>query len=100
MPACHHLPHNDTILKLTAEEYASSSESRRAKKKANLHLDSGADPDPISEGCERTQIVISIFLFNRYANMALKIFNYVAGYASPRFEYKHCTDCTLVMLLH
>ena len=39
MPASHHPPHNDTILKLTPEEYASSSESGRAKKKANLHLD-------------------------------------------------------------
>ena len=39
MPASHLLPYNDTILKLTPEEYASSSVSRRAKEKANLHLD-------------------------------------------------------------
>ena len=37
MPATHLPPHNDTILKLTPEVHASSSESRRAKKKANLH---------------------------------------------------------------
>ena len=39
MPAFHHPPHNDTIPKLIPEEYASSSESGRAKKKVNLHLD-------------------------------------------------------------
>ena len=39
VPASHHPPHIDTILKLTLEEYASFSKSRRAKKKVDLHLD-------------------------------------------------------------
>ena len=69
---------------------------------SSFHLDNRSGSRPhISEGCERTpQTVISIFFFNHYANMQLKFFNYVAGYASPLFEYKRCTDCTLVMLLH